>query len=338
MRDICITVDVEDFFLPRPAFDTIFARQGGAEFGIGRIMQMLEEHGASATFYVDVFNRVTLDEALIARACTEITRRGHEVGLHTHPAFPAGVRGYGMAQVMCNLDKGRQQELIGQGKDLIRGWTGQAPRTHRAGGYGANTDTLAALAQEGFASDSSHYHGYAHCPLASAFPVANTVFDAAGIREVPVTVTLNRFGVPLGGDRWAGASLPMKIDIDWLDLPALRVQVEACIAQTQAPVLLFLHSYSLLDLEHGLRPSARNIGRFAGLLQWLSRRPDIRFRSVSEAATTARPSPSDAAPGVLPECRFNLLAEPWRWAVFGWQSVSWERIRKLARATKGHAA
>lgn len=335
MRDICVTVDVEDFFLPRPAFDTIFARQGSQEFGIGRIMSMLEEVGAAGTFYVDVFNRTTLDEVTLGDACTAIANRGHEVGLHTHPGFPTGVRGYGMTQVMCKLPLQTQQDLIGLGARHILKLTGTSPTTHRAGGYGANGDTLTALHAEGFSSDSSHYFGYVHCPLAVEFPYANVSFDACGVREVPISVTLNRFGFPWLAGRWVGPALTMKIDIDWLDLPALQAQVDACIAQTQSPIVLFLHSYSLLDLNRGLRPSERNIERFSTLLRWLLRKADVQFSTIGAAVANCGVGAPSA--GVLPVCRFNLPADPVRWATFAHAAVSVERLKKVWHAMNGSA-
>lgn len=332
MRDVCVTVDVEDFFLPRPPFDTVFARDGGREHGIGRIMDLLEEQGGRGTFYVDVYNRTTLDEDLLARACQAIVRRGHELGLHTHPEFPSGVRGYGMAQVIARHPYEAQLRIVREGRDLITRWTGQAPRTHRAGGYGANRATLRALAACGFTSDASLHPRYAGCALAGEVAAVNACFDLEGVREVPVTVTRNRFGVPLGAG-WIGPALVMKIDIDWLDLPGLQQQVDACLAQTDAPVVLFLHSYSFLDLAHGLRPHPHNADKFRALLRWLAGRGDVRLVTVGEAAARAPVhGPQEVR---LPECRFNLPREPLRWARFAGAQVTLERVRKLFAAREG---
>ena len=335
MVDICLTVDVEDFFFPRPGFDAVFARQGSREYGIGLIMSLLEAQGAAGTFFVDVFNRETLTEKILAQACCAIVARGHEVGLHTHPEFPTGVRGYGMSQVMASHPLQRQRELIATGKGYLRTWTGSDPVTHRAGGYGANSDTLRALASEGFRSDSSHYYGYPHCPLALEFPYPNACFDAHGIREIPISVTYNRFGFPLPGGRWVGLGLPMKIDLDWLDIEALKKQINACSALKGAPIILFLHSYSLLDLERGLQPSQRNIRRLTDLLLWLARRTDVQFATVSQAA--ARVRVATRATGALPACHFNVLADPLRWLSFGRSALSVERLRKLLRIARTHA-
>jgi hypothetical protein len=326
-RDICITVDVEDFFLPRPCFDTVFARQGGQDWGIGRIMQALDQYGARGTFYVDVYNRTTLTEALLEDACTRVVRGGHELGLHTHPEFPKGVRGYGMQQVMSSYPFQRQLELVGQGCDWIRRWTGQGPKTHRAGGYGANMDTLAALAACDITSDSSLYAGYPYCELARQAHAVNTCFVQSGVREVPVTTTRNCFGLPLPGGGWLGPQLEMKIDLDWLDLQGLQQQVDAALAETDAPVVIFLHSYSLLDLNKGMRPDTCTLLKLQALLHWLARRGDVVLSTVPEAA--ARASVHVLPSGCLPECRFNLATQPVRWARYASKAISVDRVRKL---------
>ncbi len=96
-RRFVLTVDVEDFFLPRPPCDTYRAEIGGKAFGAPLIMDLLEEQGGRGTFFVDVYNRRTVTEEIVRRTCVEIAERGHEVALHTHPVFPEGRRGYGMS-------------------------------------------------------------------------------------------------------------------------------------------------------------------------------------------------------------------------------------------------
>lgn len=329
MADVCVTIDVEDFFLPRPATDTIFAEFGGEEWGIGRIMSVLEEFGARGTFYIDVLNRVTLTEDILRRACREVVARGHELGLHTHPEFPEGRRGYGMAQVMSNHSPDEQLRIVEKCVRLIERWTESRPITHRAGGYGANAATLAALVANGFTTDSSLLPHYSGSQLAAEFPAINVCFDHEGIREIPVTVTSNRFGVPLPGCRWAGLSLPMKIDIDWLDLHALKDQVSAAIEQTDAPVVIFMHSYTFLDIERGFAPNPANVAKLRGLLSWFLGRGDISLLGISEAGVRAKVHSLPAA--VLPVCSFNFLRHPILWARYAMRSISVDRIRKLVR-------
>jgi len=327
VRDVCVTVDVEDFFLPRPALDTVFATRGTAEWGIGRIMAVLREFGARATFYVDVYNRTTLTESLLAAACNRVLAEGHELGLHTHPEFPRGKRGFGMEQVMARYPLQVQHRFVERGVELIDRWTGQAPRTHRAGGYGANRDTLRALHACGITSDSSLYAAYAGCPLAHEYHAVNACFEAEGLREVPITLTRTRFGLPLPGRGWLGPTLDLKVDLDWLDLPGLQAQADAVLRHTDAPVVVFLHSYSFLDIERGFVPAPAQVEKFRRLLGWLAARGDVALVPVGEAAARA---PIHALPARhLPECRFNAASEPVRWARFAASSLSMSRVKKV---------
>ncbi|MCZ8109089.1 MAG: polysaccharide deacetylase family protein, partial [Burkholderiales bacterium] len=117
--DVVVTVDVEDFFEPRPPFDTYCAQVGSEAWGVPRIMDILEQHGGRGTFFVDVYNRRTVSEDLIAECVREIDARGHEVGLHTHPAFPVGKRGYGMAQTMKAHSLAEQTAFVADGVAMI---------------------------------------------------------------------------------------------------------------------------------------------------------------------------------------------------------------------------
>jgi peptidoglycan/xylan/chitin deacetylase (PgdA/CDA1 family) len=331
MRDVCFTIDVEDFFLPRPPHDTIFARVGGEQWGIRRMMDLLSAHGACGTFYVDVFNRTTLTEDLLATACREIMDCGHELGLHTHPEFPSGTRGYGMQQVMARHSLREQRGFIEDGVAMIEHWTGARPRTHRAGGYGADRNTLRALKAAGLQTDSSLYPGYAGCPLGSEFAAINSCFSVEGILEVPITVTHNRFGAALPGGRWLGPQLNMKIDIDWLDLPGLQTQIDAALERSSAPLVIFMHSYSFLDLGRKFKPVPAQADKLRRLLQWLSARHDIAMPSITTAASRAQSG--DASIRNLPTCDFHLLSEPLRWARFATSAISVERVGKFLRAS-----
>lgn len=327
MQRVCITIDVEDFFLPRPPFDTVFARKGTQEWGIGLMMDILEQNGAKGTFFIDVYNRTTLNTALLAEACQMVVSRGHELGLHTHPDFPKGVRGYGMQQVMARYPLDEQCQLVEQGVNVIEKWTGIRPRTHRAGGYGANRDTLRALWEAGITTDSSLYPGYPGCPLAQDYPSVNVCFEAEGICEIPVTVTRNYFGIPLPNGRWLGPQLTMKIDLDWLDLPALQSQINVALQLDSAPVILFLHSYSFLNLNRGLIPHEENVDKFRKILAWLSVRHDVAMTSLDEAASHAVTKVLPASR--LPECRFNISKQPWRWFRFLLAELSVARLKLL---------
>jgi peptidoglycan/xylan/chitin deacetylase (PgdA/CDA1 family) len=312
-RSLCVTIDVEDFFLPRPpGYDTVFAATPEGEFGIGLMMDVLERHGARATFFIDAYNRTTLDEAVLARAARAVVERGHEAGLHTHPAFPSGRRGYGMRQVLSNHDRAWQSAFIRRGAEFLRAWTGLEVTSHRAGGYGANLDTLHGLRENGIAIDASLLHGYAGCALAAASPLRNRPHAIAGVLEVPVSVTRNRFLLRVAGVELQAFAMTQKIDIDWLDLPELKAQVTALFEAGAGTVVFFLHSYSFLRIGRGFRPHRANVAKFDELLAWLRDIPGVRLETLSAAARNV-PAGDAAAPDPLPQCTFHLDRDWLRW-------------------------
>jgi peptidoglycan/xylan/chitin deacetylase (PgdA/CDA1 family) len=279
---VIVTVDVEDFFLPRPPVDTVLARWGGVGYGAPRIMDILEDHGTRGTFFVDVYNRVTLDEGLLREACQEIVRRGHEVGLHTHPAFPSGRRGYGMEQVLSRYDLAWQTDFIRRGRDMITRWIGRPPRSHRAGGYGANLDTLRALAACGITIDSSLFSGYVHCGLNGLLSYRNAPSRWESVLEIPISVTGTSFIARVGRRKWTLLTMTKKVDPDWAGLFELKRQILALRDAELDPLVIMLHSYALLDVGGSFRPVPAAERKFRELISWLSAQEDLELATLSQ--------------------------------------------------------
>jgi peptidoglycan/xylan/chitin deacetylase (PgdA/CDA1 family) len=290
-----VTVDVEDFFEPRPPIDTYRGRISDRDHATPRIMDIVERHGGRGTFFVDVQNRRTVAEELVAGVTREIAERGHEVGLHTHPAFPEGRRGYGMAQTMKALDRDAQTEFVRQGAELIETWTGRRPVSHRAGGYGANYDTLAALEANGIAIDSSVFWGYPYCGLNEPPLTVNAVVRHGGVLEIPVTVT--RCELTLGSFAHSPrlVAVTKKLDPDWCSPGELRRQIDAVLQAGERIVVLFLHSYSLIDIERGFRPDQRACDVLDALLADCVGRYQGELVTLEQAARQSAPLTRDEA-------------------------------------------
>lgn len=282
---VVVTVDVEDFFEPRPPFDTYRAVRDGKGFGAPLIMDLLEGHGGRGTFFVDVYNRRTVTEEIIAETVREIAARGHEVGLHTHPAFPEGRRGYGMARTMKTLSLDEQTEFVEKGVSLIRDWTGRQPVSHRAGGYGANYDTLRALAASGVKIDSSVFHGYPYCDLNDPPLTVNLPVEWGGVLEVPVTVTRSE----LKAGAFTLLAMSKKLDPDWCSPGEIRRQIDAVMATQQTPIILFLHSYSLVDIEGDFSPRTAAIRDLDEILAYI-RKSGAELLTLEEAAKNIVPA------------------------------------------------
>jgi peptidoglycan/xylan/chitin deacetylase (PgdA/CDA1 family) len=298
---VVVTVDVEDFFLPRPPVDTVLAQWGGVGYGVPRIMDILEDHGARGTFFVDVYNRVTLDEGLLREACQEIDRRGHEVGLHTHPAFPSGRRGYGMEQVLSRYDLAWQTDFIRQGRDMITSWIGRPPRSHRAGGYGANLDTLRALAACQITIDSSLLTGYALCGLNGLLSSSNTPSRLESMLEIPISVTRTSYKARVMGRQWALLAMTKKVDPDWAGLFELKRQILALRNSGLTPLVIMLHSYALLDVGRSFRPVLEAEKKFRALISWLSAQKDLVLSPLGQYVDRMESCPDRIIKDSIPE-------------------------------------
>jgi peptidoglycan/xylan/chitin deacetylase (PgdA/CDA1 family) len=176
-----VTVDTENpqsaVLSGRCQLDTLDITLDGHPAGVSGIMDVCETCGARATFFVDVYESVRFPSV---RAVVEtIISRGHDVQLHTHPAWMFDRRRVHMRQYSL----GEQEEILGRGIELFAKWTGGMPVAHRAGAFGANSDTMRALKTSGIPVDSSVHPDRPNCHLST--PV-NQISEHNGIVEVPV--------------------------------------------------------------------------------------------------------------------------------------------------------
>jgi hypothetical protein len=264
---IIITVDVEDFFLPRPETDMIFARIGNEYYGITRMMDIMDNHNVKGTFFVDVYNRETLSEAVIKEACQEIDRRGHEVALHVHPEIPRGKKGY--RKVISKYELEEQIKIIERGRDLLGRWIGRSPRAHRAGGYGANYDTLRALGKCNLLIDSSMFYEHDMCGLNEPLLTINAPKAWNQVLEIPITVTLNQYILKFLRRKFKVFELYKKVDLGWSDLKELKVQIWELRKMGINPIIVFLHSYSFVDVRGNFGPDRRIENNFQELVHWM---------------------------------------------------------------------
>lgn len=148
-RQFLMTVDTELSNFPRP--QGIFGQVGGEDWGLKRMIDEFDALQMRATFFLDVYAGNPDDLAEQQRAAELIVARGHDLQLHTHPgpAFDpsrAQIRQYSLAE---------QEDIIAFGARRLESWIGVRPVLHRAGDWGADHNTLTALARQGFRADFS---------------------------------------------------------------------------------------------------------------------------------------------------------------------------------------
>jgi hypothetical protein len=134
------------------------------DVGIFHQMDVFDRHGMKAVFFVDPMPALLWGKGAIADVVEPIIERGHDVQLHLHtewlellgPANPLGER---TGANIKDFTREEQVILLETATDLLMRAGAPRPVAFRAGNYGANDDTLRALAKVGLTHDTSHPPG-----------------------------------------------------------------------------------------------------------------------------------------------------------------------------------
>ncbi|BDV43047.1 polysaccharide deacetylase [Geotalea uraniireducens] len=193
-----LTIDVEDYFQVT-AFERHVRRDEWGQFPLrverntGRILDLLDEYGVRATFFV-----LGWIAERAPRLVKEIQRRGHEIACH----------GYGH-QLIYRIGPDKFREDIATARAILEQLCGERVCGYRAPSYSITRKSLWALdilIEEGFTYDSSIFpviHDTYGIPDASRFP--GRLSCAAGdIREfplstLPVRLIGKEFRLPIAG-------------------------------------------------------------------------------------------------------------------------------------------
>lgn len=193
---VFLTADIEFAWRHHAAghdLDGIYRRSiEPAGVGLGFQLETLRRHGLKACFFVDPMPALPFGLDPIRRIVDTVLDAGQEVQLHLHPnwagarADDAGAR-YGRFQ-LHEYDLAEQGALIAGATDLLVAAGAPRPIAFRAGNYGADDDTLRALAAHGFAYDSSHNGAQAARTSRMSLSPRRISPVPGAVIEVPVTV------------------------------------------------------------------------------------------------------------------------------------------------------
>jgi peptidoglycan/xylan/chitin deacetylase (PgdA/CDA1 family) len=241
---VLITIDTEVGEVAKNDFKGferyILGIHRGESYGVDRIVEILEEFGMSADFFLDVYEFRSFGEEKFRDVSARLYERGQRVELHSHPAYAYDRDRRYMHQY--SLDE--QMAIIADGIELIERWIGERPSAHRAGGYGANNDTLYALHENRIRIDSSYYRSHANCRITGL--TDNRPVQCGAVLEIPVTTYTRRKNA-------LGIEIPIpnrfvKMDVNHLDHRRLIRYLER---SKDKYWVLFLHSSSFLLRDAG---------------------------------------------------------------------------------------
>lgn len=248
----------------------IFGRIKGKEYGIPLIMDIADEYGIPLTFFVEIFNKYYFGEAETREVCEYILKRGHDVQLHLHPCWlnfkepdPGKLR---YKDNMSAYSLQQQIDMIAEGKELMEKYTGKSPVAFRAGNFGADSNTLFALAKKGFVMDSSYNRRYHKDERIKVEYDLNDVQKINGIHELPVTCFIQRHIFPGGRIR--------PLDINGTGFEEIRYVLNHAINSGMNAVTIVMHSFSFIkahDSQYCKCSIRKNIiKRYANLCSFIN--------------------------------------------------------------------
>jgi hypothetical protein len=136
----------------------VWCRQNGAEYGIGRICDVLEQHGIIGNFMIDFGSCAKEGAGPLARIIDHLAGRGHEVHLHLHPEdLPDPSRTAVERDRLRAIDRMDLERisydtacrLLEYAIAVYERFTGQRARVYRAGSYKMNADVIRAAGDLG---------------------------------------------------------------------------------------------------------------------------------------------------------------------------------------------
>jgi hypothetical protein len=155
-------------------------------------MRVLDEHGLKATFFTEALFACAVGVEPLAEIVDLVQCGGHEVQLHVHTAWLPRIDPPllpGRAGQHCrSFTEDEQALILGKACDNLRAAGVKNLCAFRAGNYGANFDTLRALARNGIRFDTSHNTTYldSACGLDTGGPFLQPRW-VEGVYELPVT-------------------------------------------------------------------------------------------------------------------------------------------------------
>ena len=276
--NLLITVDVE-------AHRVIEEISGPDSDSLGDILACFQRFGCRATFFVDLCEVPTWGENFMREVCNRIRDAGQDVQLHAHPHHMSGD---GERWLLSEYTRGEQAQILDYAIEQYRKFMGKEPLAFRAGGFGANRDTLELLAERGVAIDCSLMQGWRGCDL--TVPIAGAPFMLHGVREIPLTpATLLKFpGLPLR----TGA-----IDFNWMPLFVIK-RILNRLRRDKVPIATILMHSSCLCMRLGSKRFPYRPARLKKLEKMLGYLREERFAvtSVAECAGLGLWDPASTRP------------------------------------------
>ena len=283
MKQILITCDTEvgELHADRADAFEIFIKGEieDREVGVKFINDLASKYGAAVEHFVDVYPYERYGECKFERLCSDIIHGRHGVNLHTHPSGRYDKN----RKFMWQYSVDEQTEIINFGKQKIKEWIGMDVLAHRAGGYGANDDTIQALKFNGIFIDSSFFYKNENCKI--NYDYINKASEKNGVLQLPVSVyeKQKRYSFIKTKSSFQKFDFRYGSGVDEI-LKAIDLMPENCI------IVLFLHSFNFLNLKYNFKDKKyikisindKLINEYKRLLASIADKTECKFTSIKD--------------------------------------------------------
>ena len=286
---------------------------GEHDFGVGWLMRTMSAHGIRGVFMVDPMPGLVYGPEIVERMVQPILQGGHDVQLHIHSewlewAKESPVEGR-TGRNIGDFSLADQIALIGWARDALIRAGAPAAHAFRAGNFGANDDTLRALAHLGLRWDSSFNADYTgrDCRITLSPALIDPIM-AEGIAEAPVAGIFDRPGHFRPAQICALSNTEM---VQALDHAA---------ASGAHSFVTVTHSFEMLARDRK-RHNRAVMNRCETLCRAIAANPRVTPAIFSDLSDPT-PSPTAAAPGRLPPSHMRTWS---RIAQQAWATWRYER-------------
>lgn len=283
MKQILITCDTEVGELHAGRADAfeifIEGEVQSREVGVKLINDLASEYDATVEHFVDVYPYERYYECKFERLCSDIIHGGHGVNLHTHPSGRYDKN----RKFMWQYSADEQTEIINFGKQKIKEWIGIDVLAHRAGGYGANDDTIQALNFNGIFIDSSFFYKNKNCKI--NYDYINKASEKNGVLQLPVTVYEKQKRYSFIKTKSSFQKFDFRYGSSANEiLKAIDTMPENYI------IVLFLHSFNFLNLKYNFKDKKyinisindKLINEYKRLLAGIANKAECKFTSIKD--------------------------------------------------------
>lgn len=261
-------------------------------FGVPFQTRVMSENGLVGVFFIEALFACAVGIEPLRRIVSAVQDSGHEAQLHLHTEWlswidPSPLPGR-TGQHCRHFTEDEQAKLIALAADNLREAGAKDVCAFRAGNYGANIDTLRALARNGIRIDTSHNTCYldSACGLRTGRPLLQPAW-VEGVYEVPISFFEDAPGHYRHAQLCAVSASEMEDAL-----------LKAWTAGWSSFVIVS-HGFELIrDRKQTARPPRPDwvvIERFERLCRFLRHNGD-KFRTATFAGTATEDVPAPAAP------------------------------------------